>query len=75
MFVWSLIFQCCSTEVVMLADFLVHVLVLFCRLGLCNFSQQKIYPSRGKKYVRIDGKVRIDSVVLPRVMLNMVGII
>lgn len=34
-------------------------LCFFARIELCHFSQQKIYPSRGKKYVRIDGKVRI----------------
>lgn len=27
------------------------------KVELCHFSQQKIYPSRGKKYIRIDGKV------------------
>ena len=27
------------------------------RIELCNFSGQKILPSRGKKYIRVDGKV------------------
>ena len=31
------------------------------RLELCHFSQQKIYPSRGRKYVRVDGKVRWNA--------------
>ena len=35
-------------------------------MELCHFSGGKILPSRGKKYVRVDGKVRSRLyIVLP----------
>ena len=38
-----------------------NVVYLFYRLELCNFSGYKIHPGHGKRFVRIDGKVRLKS--------------
>lgn len=32
-----------------------------CRVELCSFSGYKIYPGHGRRYARIDGKVKAQT--------------